>query len=251
MDPIAGPGPGLPGPPAAGRARIADHAIGGGPLAHIDSAVDAGALHAEYGVDAAKPLQREGIPGFAADVVVDGEEDRCTLATTGRGMQLPAGFSVGDAAGVSAGEVRGRCPTRLAVLIVADDDQPCGGERLGVRPGDGFSPEVGSGTRQRNVVDDAGVARSPDVRRGNLAHGVIDQHGSGRRCLGRADVCCCSAQPGQCRHGGRVADGVAPRNRLRLSNGRTFRRILHRVMLPMGLLLTIEPAPVVGERTVW
>ena len=42
----------------ARRARIPDNAIGGGPLAHIDAPVDAGALHSKHRVDSAKPLQR-------------------------------------------------------------------------------------------------------------------------------------------------------------------------------------------------
>lgn len=48
IDLTARPGPGLPGPPVARRARAPDNAIGGGPLARFDTAVDAGALYAEH-----------------------------------------------------------------------------------------------------------------------------------------------------------------------------------------------------------
>jgi hypothetical protein len=65
VDLIPRPGSGLPGPPAAGRARTPDDAIGCGPLAHVDSSVDAGALHSKHRVDSAKPLQRDGVPGVA------------------------------------------------------------------------------------------------------------------------------------------------------------------------------------------
>src|SRR5262249_52190186 len=143
----ARPGSGLPGPPAAGRARIPDDAIDCGPLAHVDASVDAGALHSKYRVDSAKPLQRNGVPGVAVDVLVDGEEDRCTMAAPCRGVQLPSGARIGDAAGEPAREVRRCRPARLAVLIIADDHKPRGGQRLGVGPGDWLGAERRAGTR--------------------------------------------------------------------------------------------------------
>src|SRR4051812_32665586 len=41
VDLTARPGLGLPGPPVPGGARTSDDAVGGRPLAHIDTAVDA------------------------------------------------------------------------------------------------------------------------------------------------------------------------------------------------------------------
>jgi hypothetical protein len=124
VDLIPRPGSGLPGPPAAGRARTPHDAIGCGPLAHVDSSVDAGALHSKHRVDSAKPLQRDGVPGVAVDVLVDGEKDRCTMAAPCRGVQLPGGASVGDAAGEPAREVRRCRPARLAVLILLTITSP-------------------------------------------------------------------------------------------------------------------------------
>src|SRR5690242_17691078 len=65
MDLPARPGPGLPCPGTAWRARPADDAIANCPLARSDSPVDAGALHTEHRVDSAEPLQCDVVPGVA------------------------------------------------------------------------------------------------------------------------------------------------------------------------------------------
>src|ERR1700757_5393558 len=136
VDLTAGPSFRLPGPPVAGGARISDNAISGSPLAHIDTAVDAGALNSQHRIDSAKPLKCQIVPGVVVYILVDAEEDRGTLTATRRGMQLPGGASIGDAALEPAPEVRWCCPAWLAVLVVADDHQPGSGQLLGVRPGD-------------------------------------------------------------------------------------------------------------------
>lgn len=108
VDPMAGPGSSLPGPPAAGCARRSDNTIGRGPLTHIDSSVNPGTLNPKNRVDSAKPLQRNAVPGIAIDVLIDREEDRRTLAAARGGVQLPGGARIRDAAGIAPRAVRRR-----------------------------------------------------------------------------------------------------------------------------------------------
>src|SRR5690349_50503 len=98
VDLAVGPGPGLPGPPVAGGARISDNAVVGGPFADIDAAVDAGALHSQYRIDSAKPLECQVVPGVVVYVLVDAEENRGTLTATRRAVQRPGGAGIGDTA---------------------------------------------------------------------------------------------------------------------------------------------------------
>jgi hypothetical protein len=83
--------------------------------------VDTSAVRAQYRVNSSKPLDSNAIPGVEVDIVVDTEEDRGRIPTAGCGVQPQSCLSVCDAATVAAGEVRRRRPTRLAVLVVADD----------------------------------------------------------------------------------------------------------------------------------
>src|SRR3954452_21078641 len=98
IDLTVGPGLGLPGPSVTGGARSSNNAVGGSPFTNIDTAVDAGALHAQHRIDSAKPLKCRIVPGVAVYVLVDAEEDRCALTATRFGMQFPSGASIGDAA---------------------------------------------------------------------------------------------------------------------------------------------------------
>src|SRR3954447_14123284 len=70
------PRPGLPRPVVARGGRLPDDPVGDRPSAHPGMAVDAGALDAQYRVDAPKPFDRNVFPGAGVDVFVDAEEDR-------------------------------------------------------------------------------------------------------------------------------------------------------------------------------
>ena len=83
--------------------------------------VDSGSLRAQYRVDSTKPVDCQTVPGFAVDVVVHAEEDRCGVAAPGGVMEAQRRVRVSHAAVEAAGEVRRGGSVRLAVLEVADD----------------------------------------------------------------------------------------------------------------------------------
>src|SRR5271155_5516051 len=115
--------------------------------------IDAGARHAKYRVDSSKPVDRKTIPRVLVDIVVDTEEDRGRTPASGCVVQLQGRLSVCHAAVVSAGEIRRRRPTGLAVLEVADYVQTRGAQRVRVRAGDGLCLEVRTRPRLGHVVD--------------------------------------------------------------------------------------------------
>src|SRR5882762_9450872 len=112
-------------------------------------AVDAGAAYPQYGVDSAKPFDRNGFPRVEVYVLVHAEEDRRRISTPGRSVQAQSSLGVCDAAVVPAGEIRRCRPTGLAVLIVADDLQTRSAHRIRILAGDGLEIEVCARPRLR------------------------------------------------------------------------------------------------------
>ena len=100
-----------------------DHTISDRPRTHPGVPVYAGALDAEYGVDSPKPLDRNGVPGVEVDVLIDTEDDRRGIRTTGGFMQPQRCACIFDPAVEAACEIRRRRSAGLAALEVADDMQ--------------------------------------------------------------------------------------------------------------------------------
>src|SRR5262245_39665608 len=109
----------LPHPPPPSTRRVAHYAVFDGPCTHAGVPVNGAAVHAQYRVDASKPLDANTVPGGEMYVLVDAEEDGCGVRTPGGSMQPQRGAGVFGAAAEPAGEIRRRGSARLAVLEVA------------------------------------------------------------------------------------------------------------------------------------
>jgi hypothetical protein len=57
--------------------------------------IDAGAVNAQYRIDSSKPLDSNAFPGVEVDILIDTEEDRRRIPTSGRSVQ-PPGAGIGQ-----------------------------------------------------------------------------------------------------------------------------------------------------------
>jgi hypothetical protein len=137
--------------------------------------IDAGAVNAQYRVDSSKPLDSNAFPGVEVDFLIDTEEDRRRIPTSGRNVQPQRCLSVCHAPVVPAGEIRRIRPTGLAVLIAADDLKARCAHRSRKLTGDGFEIEVCAQPRLGHIDHCPVIARRFDLIRWDQPLRKIDQ----------------------------------------------------------------------------
>src|SRR6267378_1487913 len=142
----------LPCPPVPRSGRAPDYVVSDRPGTHPGMSVDPGAVHGQHRVDSPKPLDSNAIPGVEVDILIDTEEDRRRIRTPGCSVQPQSRLSVCHAPVVPEGVVRRVRPTRLAVLVVADDLKTLCAQRIRISAGDGLSLEVRARPRPGHIL---------------------------------------------------------------------------------------------------